>query len=178
LPVDHPYDCLIDFKGGRLEGVNLKVPHSDYEEEQPLSKEDVETIKTKVRGLNKFEDVVEILSVTGNIQHAAVLINKVRTQPFINSQPGEVIWRAELWHFERPEETWVKVQDELFLVLYRERIQKKEYDKKCITFDAALGGLQLTQKQLSVDLGAVKLPSIKPGVRLRAGRGVAMNDTC
>src|SRR5713226_1954830 len=55
LPLDARYDCLIDLKGARLEGINLKAPRSDYEEEQPLSAEDKETIKTKVRGLNKFE---------------------------------------------------------------------------------------------------------------------------
>jgi hypothetical protein len=170
LPLDANYDCLIDQKTARLEGVNLKVPRSDYQEEQPLSAEDIQTIKTKVRGLNQFEDVVEILTVTGNIQHAAVLINKVRTKPFYGSGPGEVIWRAELWRFERPEETWVKVQDELFLVLYRERIQKSAYDKKSITFDAGLGGVQLTSKQSTVDLGFVRLPATQPGIRLRSAR--------
>jgi hypothetical protein len=162
------YDCIIDFAGARLEGVNLKVPRSDYEEEQPLTAEDIETIKEKVRGLNQFEDVMEILAVTGNIQHAAVLLNKVRTKPFYGSQPGEVIWRPELWHFERPEETWVKVQDDLFLVLYRERLQKKDFDKKSVTFDPALGGLSLTKKQSSVDLGTIQLPSKEPGIRLRS----------
>src|SRR5713226_4074210 len=33
LPLDARYDCLIDQKAARLEGVNLKVPRSDYEEE-------------------------------------------------------------------------------------------------------------------------------------------------
>src|SRR5579872_1976889 len=33
------YDCILDAGAVRLEGVNLKVPRSDYEEEQPLSKE-------------------------------------------------------------------------------------------------------------------------------------------
>jgi hypothetical protein len=170
LPVGQRYDCLIDFAGARLEGVSLKVPPSDFEEEQPLTAEDIDTINTKVRGLNKFEDVVDILTVTGNVQHAAVLINKLRTKPFYESKPGEVIWRAELWHFERPEETWVKVQDELFLVLYRERLQKATYDKKSVTFEGALGGLQPTRQQPNVELGTIKLPSKEPGIRLRSQR--------
>src|SRR6516164_4231881 len=33
LPLKGQYDCLIDFGKARLEGVNLKVPRSDYEEE-------------------------------------------------------------------------------------------------------------------------------------------------
>jgi hypothetical protein len=169
LPLDGVYDCILDCAGGaRWEGVNLKVP-PDEEEEQPLSTEDRETIKTKVRGLNQFEDVVEILAVRGNSHHAAVLLNKVRAQPFVNSKPGEVIWRAELWHFERPEETWVKVQDELFVVLHRERLPKMDYAKKSVTFDAALGGLTVTRKEPSVDLGLLKVPTFKPGIRLQTG---------
>src|SRR5207244_589645 len=36
LPLSAAYDLQIDFTGARLEGVNLQVPRSDYEEEQPL----------------------------------------------------------------------------------------------------------------------------------------------
>jgi hypothetical protein len=168
LPLPAHYDCIVDLtSGARLEGVNFHVPHSDYEEEQPLAAEDIETIKTKVRGLNQFENVVDILDVTGNIQHAVVLLNKLRTKPFYESKPGEIIWRAELWHFERPDETWVKTQDELFGVLYRERLPKSVYDTKSITFDPGLGGLSLTSQQPRRELGVVRLPPKEPGIRLR-----------
>ncbi|MDR3635185.1 MAG: hypothetical protein P4L84_15380 [Isosphaeraceae bacterium] len=171
LPLVGAFDILIDDReGARLEGINLKVPPSDYEEEQPLAPEDIATIKEQVRRLNQFEDRVDILAVAGNVQHAAVLINKLRTRPFVNAKPGEVVWRCELWRFERPEETWVKVQDELFLVLYRQRIPVSEYEKKSVTFDPALGGLSPTQEAPAVDVGLVKLPSAKPGVCLRPAR--------
>ena len=168
LPLEADYDCVIDFEGARLEGVNLKVPRSDYEEEQPLSKEDIETIKTKVLAMNKFEDVVEVMAIRGNIQHAAVLLNKLRTTPFFGSKDGEMIWRPELWHFEKPEETWTKVQDEMFIVLYRERTSKDAFEKKSVTFDESLGGQRPTAKQPKVDLGKVILPSAEPGIRFRA----------
>jgi hypothetical protein len=175
LPLGADYDCIIDLDGARLEGVNLKVPRSDYEEEQPLSADDVKAIKGSVARLNQFEDKVEVLALRGNIQHAAVVIHKLRTKAFINSQPGEVVWRLELWRFEKPEETWIKVQDELFLVLYRERLQKKDFDKKSLTLDAALGGLRVTKDKPVLDVGAVRLPSKEPGIRLRSekaeGRG-------
>jgi hypothetical protein len=148
LPLGQTYDCIIDFTGPkgekstRLEGVNLTVPRSDYVEEQPLSDDDVATIQDKIRTMNRFEDVVEILAVKGNIQHAAVVLNKLRTKPFYDSKPGEVVWRLELWHYERPEETWHKVQDEMFVVMYRERIPRQVYDEKSIVLDPALGGLR------------------------------------
>jgi hypothetical protein len=110
---------------------------------------------------------VEVLAVAGNIQHAAVVLNKLRTKPFVNSQPGEVIWRLEVWRFERPDETWVKVQDELFLVHYRERLQKSEFDKKALTLDPALGGLQPTKEKPTINVGTIKLSAEKPGIRMR-----------
>jgi hypothetical protein len=168
LPLGTVVDLQVDYDGARLEGVNLKVPRSDYEEEQPLSKEDVEALNKTVQALNKFEDKVEVLTIQGNIQHTAVLIIKLRTKAFINSQPGEIVWRLELWHFEKPDETWVKVQDELFLVLYRERIQKSVFEKKALTIDPALGGLRVTKEKPTLDVGAVTLPTKEPGIRLRS----------
>lgn len=167
LPIEATYDLLIETKEQLLEGVNLAIPRSEYEEEQPLAEEDVKTIREKVLGLNQFEDVVEILTIEGNIQHAAILLNKVRTKPFVNSQPGEVVWRAELWHFQRPEETWLKAQDELFIVLHRERLQREVFEKRSVTFDPALGGIMLTEDEPKRDLGQIEFPDAKPGVRLR-----------
>ena len=167
LPLNAKYDLIIDYGKARLEGINLTVPASDYEEEQPLTDDDIETIREKVLSMNKFEDQVEILAIEGNIQHAAILLNKLRTKPFVNSQPGEAVWRVELWHFERPEETWVKVQDELFMTLYRERLQKSAYDQKSLTFTSALGGLLPTVESPTIDLKTITLPPAKPGVRLQ-----------
>ncbi len=167
LPIEATYDLLIETKEQLLEGINLTVPRSDFEEEQPLAKEDVAIIREKVFGLNQFEDQVEILAIEGNIQHAAILLNKVRTKPFVNSLPGEVVWRAELWHYQRPDETWLKAQDELFIVLHRERLQRSVFEKKSVTFDPALGGITLTEEEPKRDLGRIELPEAKPGVRLR-----------
>lgn len=172
LPIKATFDCIVDYKFGRLEGVNFKVKRSDYEEEQPLSKEDRKIIRRKVLGLNKFTDQVKILAIKGNIQHAAILIHKLRTKPFFDSKPGEVIWRAELWHFQRPEETWLKDLDELWIVLYRERIQRAVFDKKSVTFDPKLGGISITAKRPTHDLGTIKTPSRKRGVRLRPAPSV------
>jgi len=170
LPVGAAYDLIIDFDSARLEGINLRVPASDYVEEQPLSEEDIETIRKKAKRMNKFEDIVEVRTIQGNIQHAAVLLNKLRTKPFFGSKPGEVVWRAELWHFERPEETWVKVQEELAIILYRERIQSSAYAAKSHTFDQTLGGITLTSKQPTIDLGNLIPPIAKKGIHFRPAK--------
>jgi hypothetical protein len=169
LPLGAKYDLIVDYGGARLEGVNLKTPPAD--DEQPLTKEDIESLTAKARELNQFEDTVEVLAIRGNSQHAAVFLNKLRTKPFVNSAPGEVVWRVELWHFEKPDETWIKDQDELFLVHYRERLQKSAFEKKAIAFDPHLGGLEVTSAKSEIDLGTIKLPAVQPGIRLRGEGG-------
>jgi hypothetical protein len=167
LPLGATYDVIIEIKGATLEGVNLKVPHSDFEEEQPQTKEDVTAVKKISMDLNKFENEIEIMGVFGNIQHAAVVLNKLRTTPFYESKPGEIIWRLEVWRFEKPEDHWVKRSDELATVHYRKRCQKDVYAKIALTLEPALGGIELTEKQPDAKLEPVTLPDTKPGVRLR-----------
>jgi hypothetical protein len=170
LPLGATYDLIIDAGDVRLEGVNLKVPPSDYEEEQPLTKEDRATITKICKLLNKFENEIEVMTITGNCQHAAVILNKKRTTPFYESKPGEMIWRLELWHFDKPEEDWIKSQEYLGIIHYRERLQKSAFDKKVLTLDPALGGISLSAKAKSVDVGTVALSDGKPGIKLRPDR--------
>lgn len=171
LEVGSRYDLRVEAKSGaRLEGVDLAVPRSDFEEEQPLSAEDEKAVAAAAKLLQTFEDGVEVLAISGNIQNAAVVLNKTRTKPFYSSKPGEIVWRAEVWRFEKPDETWIKTQDHLFTILYRERLPAKEYDAKSITFDPTIGGLGPTKGRPEVDAGKIVLPEEKPGVRFRAKR--------
>jgi hypothetical protein len=167
LPLGKTYDLVIDLGPARLEGVNLKVPRSDFEEEQPLTKADRAAITKIAKALNKFENEVDVLVVSGNCQHAAVLLNKRRTTPFYESKPGEMIWRLELWHFQKPEDDWIKDPDELGVIFYRERLQKSAFAKKSLTLDPALGGHTPSEKRKTIDVGKVALPDAKPGIRLR-----------
>jgi hypothetical protein len=170
---EHSYNGVYDLQvvyesGAVLEGVNLKVPRSDYVEEQPLAADDPEKLKALVKRLSKFEDTFDFLAVEGNIQHAAVLVSKLRTQPFYDSQPGEVTWRVEVYRFEKPEDHWVKRQEDLFVVHVRERLQKADYEKRSRTFDPALGGLALSADKRDLTLlDTISAPDPKPGVRLR-----------
>src|SRR5262245_39304472 len=56
LPVGRTYDVVLDAGAVRLEGVNLLVPRSDFEEEMPLTKDDEKAIKKICHALNKFEN--------------------------------------------------------------------------------------------------------------------------
>jgi hypothetical protein len=170
LPLGATYDLVLEAGPAILEGINLKVMRSDFEEEQPLTKDDAETIEKTARSLNKFENKIEVMGVFGNIQHAAIVLNKLRTEDFYGSKPGEMIWRLEVWRFERPDETWIKRQDELATVHYRKRMQKTDFAKVALALDPALGGIELTDKQPEVKLAPVAAPATEPGIRLRSDR--------
>jgi len=171
LPHDKVVDLIVDYRNGtRLEGVNLKVKRSDFiEEDPPITVADVEKLKPIVKKLSAFENEHEILAITGNVQYACVLVNRLKTSAFYGQQPGEVIWRLELLHFEKPEdaEYWVKDQDRVFTLYYRERLQRKVYDAKMLTFDQNLGGLVVTKEQPKVSLGTIPAPEAKAGLKLR-----------
>lgn len=171
LPLGKSYDLIIDLNSGaRLEGVNMRVPKTDFiDADPPLIKADEAKLQEITKNLSKFEDVHEFLAVGGNAQHAAVVMNKLRTKPFYESKPGEVVWRLEVWFYSREDldDPWVKDQDTLFIIHYRERLQRADYDRKSVTLDPKLGGLRPTETGATIDVGTVPLPDGKPGIRLR-----------
>ena len=75
-----------------------------------MTKDDVKAMTKAVKPLNQFENNVEIMTITRQHPARRGLLNKTRTTPFVNQEPGEIIWRLEVWQFEKPDETWVKKQ--------------------------------------------------------------------
>ena len=53
-----------------------------------MTKDDVKAVKEAVKALNLFENNVEVMTVVGNVQHAAVVLNKTRTTPFVDQCPA------------------------------------------------------------------------------------------
>ena len=120
------------------------------------------------------------MAITGNIQHAAVLLNKLRTKPFYESKPGEMIWRLELWRFEKPDETWIKVAGRAVpRPLPRTDCRRADFDKKSLTLDPALGGVEADGKSNRTwTLGKVdRCRTAKPGIRLRRVEAVETGET-
>jgi len=119
-----------------------------------------------------FEDVVDIVAMTGTSRHVCAMVERIRSRPFYASKPDELIWRLEIWRFEKPEETetWTRAGDAEG-VLYRLRMSRAALRAMRLTFDPRLGGLCPTAAAAVCELGTVRLPEVGPGVWLRLSDG-------
>jgi len=59
------------------------------------------------------------------------------------------------------------VQETMFILYYRERIQASQYAAKSLTFDSALGGIEIKAALPPVDLGDIAPPVAGKGVHYR-----------
>ena len=170
LPVPGRYDLRFETEdGGIVQGWDATVPESDYVGDPPLEDWARKRILEKQADdqFTAFADRVRVLDMTGNVQHAAVLVAKLRWRPFVGGgyQPGEWVWRVERWRWSDPnEQTWVPYADRPFYALVRERLHEKDYRKKAVVYARHLGGLVLTGEAARRDLGTLKVPAPGGGV--------------
>jgi len=76
-----------------------------------------------------------------------VLVEKIRDEKTtLPSRQPFIIWRVELFTFEKAYDQWSKVAHTEF-VLYRKRMPVPEFDKMNWVFEPALGGIELTEKE-------------------------------
>ncbi len=170
LPVPGKYDLKLEMASGAvIAGWDASVPESDYVGDPPLEAASKQKIFKKLadKQFSAFSDRMWVLDIQGNIQHAALLVMKLRMRPFVGGayKPGEWVWRIERWHWENPEDhTWVPYQERPYYALIRERLYEKDYRAKRICFARRLGGIALTGEQSAANLGRIKVPSPVAGV--------------
>jgi len=170
LPVPGRYDLKIETaSGGVMAGWDASVPESEYVGDPPLEKEAKQKIFAKLADeqFSAFADRMWVLDVQGNLQHAALLVMKLRMRPFVGGayKPGEWVFRIDRWHWENPDDqTWVPYQERPFYALVRERLYKKDYEAKRVAMARHLGGIALTEQRPEVNLGTVKVVTPEAGV--------------
>ena len=182
LPLGTNLDLRVTYSAGaRLEGVNLRPTLSEdaaVEDDDPLPDTELDDVCNRIRRMIVFEDIVGIVTATGTSRHVCAMVERIRSSPFYASKPDELIWRMEVWRFEKPEETetWTRVGDAAG-VLYRVRMSRAALHAMCLTFDPRLGGLCPTAAAPVCELGTVRLPDGTPGVWLRLdGRLIRATD--
>ena len=161
---------------GVVEGWDATVPASDYVEEQPLSDAGRAAIFEKLTAMEDrgFADEVRVLDVVGNIQHAAVLLERLRRRSFVGGgyQPGEWVWRVDRYQWHDPDEqAWTPDPALPWHALDRRRLRAPQHAALRIVYARHLGGIALSPQRPDVDLGLVTLPSVPPGVHACAPDG-------
>lgn len=170
LPVPGKYDLQLETQaGGIVAGWDATVPESDYEGDPPLEDASKQKVFKKLgnKQFSTFSDRMWVLDVQGNIQHAALLVMKLRMRPFVGGgyKEGEWVWRVERWHWENPDEhTWVPYQERPYYALVRERLYEKQYRDKRVSYARHLGGIALTKDRETADLGVIKVLAPVAGV--------------
>ena len=150
LIVGRRYDLVLETALGRIEGVDMSVEPADSSAaaSRPATKPatrafteaDRDAIERLVAGPQRFADEVRILLLAGVGERAAVLVEKLRTRPFHQSKPDEIIWRVELWYFAGWYGGWAK-QAHTQRVFYRRRMLRSELDRTNWVFTDKLGGV-------------------------------------
>jgi hypothetical protein len=167
------YDLVVTTTDGvRLEGADLSYRESELEElarqeevkqgivrepPGPLTDEDRQWLTDHVFGVKRFEDFRKIDAIAGNDQRATMLVELLRRRPFHGMNGSEVIWRVELWYFQKQAGGWEHVAD-TDVVLERRRMPAAEFAKLRHVFLPALGRIAVDAEGKSVPV-AVALPA-------------------
>ncbi len=148
--------------GTTVQGVNLDW----YDEEEPkpdpreMTPEDRDEI-LKISSIDPFYNKHDIITLSGNHDRAAVLVQLVRDKDFYAGN-GQVIWRVEIYYFKNQHGGWEKIAQQNKIVR-RERFKTHEAFVAAtskILFLPALGGLKLEKDQATkvVKIDALAAP--------------------
>ena len=106
------YDLIVwtkDAQGReiRWEGASMEY-HRPIIPSTPATADDRKAIEALITDPPQFYDKVRPLRIAADHQHAAVLVELIRTRDFHSDAGGEVIYRVELWYFENLFGGWAK----------------------------------------------------------------------
>lgn len=122
---DEVYDLRIHLKGGGyLDGARMALPE-DERSDFKMTDDDREQIKDFIKNYpTRFVDTIRPLRIEGNGEFARVLVEKIRHRDYHSGKQGDIIWRMEVWKFEKQTGAWVRSQHGWY-VLARERVSDK-----------------------------------------------------
>jgi hypothetical protein len=153
LPGPGTYNLVIESRLGRIEGVTLS-PADEFglvagQGTKPTT-ENIKHIKDYVSNVREFMNKKRVLAVAGTGKRVRALVEKIRDRKTtLPSREPFIIWRVELFTFEKAYDQWSKVPHTEF-VLYRKRMPVPAFDKLNWVFEPALGGIELTKESPAV----------------------------
>ena len=144
---DGTYDLRILIEGGMLDGVDMRLPAYDPSIKFPVfTPKDAEAIREAIANLPEaFADIRRPIVIRGKGRDAKALVEKIRCREFHSGGKGEIIWRVEIWTFEKHTGVWVKVKNRP--VICRLRVPGpmavEKFEKLIWIFAPDLGGLEI-----------------------------------
>jgi hypothetical protein len=155
LPGDARYDVCFRARDGReVEGVDLdfvdqrllRLAHLRRRrmgipdlQEPAFESEDAEELVRWVREMDDFMEQRRVLYVAGQGRRATLLVESMRTRSFHASESDEVIWRVELWYFEKHPGGWDRLANQERL-LRRLRTQREPWSTVSLEYYPSLSG--------------------------------------
>jgi len=136
--------------GGNLDGAFMELP-VDEKSDAKMTEEDRKQIKDFIKNYpTRFVDIIRPLRIAGNGEYARVMVEKIRHRDYHSGKKGDIIWRMEVWKFEKLTGAWIRSQKG-WHVLARERVSDKgrksmnhaTFAKVRWVFDAKLAGYEI-----------------------------------
>jgi len=128
LPGDAIYDIRVTTADGSIfEGADMSMPDWRLEElaaarrdflnmpQQPLlpfTISDAEEITKLVSDTKGFADITRVMIIKGHGRFAAALVELIRTGRVAGVKSGNVIWRTDIWYFERTGNAWRRMDNQ------------------------------------------------------------------
>jgi hypothetical protein len=166
-----PYDLRLVLAGGRvLHGVNMAwyTAEPARPDAGELNDDDRGQINTEVSGGKTFYDVSRVLAISGDHDRATVLVERIRQSSFSASQPGEVVWRVELWYFTNDFGGWNESLQTNKVVLRTRFPTAAEYHETVdhLIWAPLLGGIVLNKaderREMTVPAEVIAGPATRP----------------
>jgi hypothetical protein len=149
LPGDATYDLEIlttdgaEFCGIDLSYVDSELMHLAQERRkamdvelptsEPFTMDDAELIAAAIAGDESFTDHSRYLYLEGQGDYATVLVELLRDTPFHDAADDVVIWRVELWYFQRINGAWGREQA-FNRVVDRRRLTQEQWNALVVSY--------------------------------------------
>ncbi|MFW6132888.1 MAG: hypothetical protein ACOC8F_03250 [Planctomycetota bacterium] len=152
VPGAGAYDLCLELRDGRrIEGVDLRFVDAELLElarvrrkqldlpitpPERFARRDARALLDYAAAHEDFMDIKRPLYVRGWGKRAVMLVELLRTRAFYDAG-GDLVWRVELWYFERRGGGWVRLANQE-RVLRRRRIQPPAWRKIDLTYYPSL----------------------------------------
>jgi hypothetical protein len=128
----------------------------------------VESIRKLVLGMTSFADRRRVLFLEGAGTEARVLVEELTTRKTSLPSPVPfVVWRVEVWSYRKEFGAWDRYDSRL---IARERLPVTDFEQTTWVFEPALGGLEVSEATLVVEVAYEIAEEFDPAHGLVAGK--------